>query len=186
MVETLKNSNHLSEIQIEARNRKGENLILLSSAEMVELEGQQCILRVSRDITRQKLLEEQFRQSQKMEAIGQLAGGIAHDFNNILAVIHLQVDMMKVMCAPSPQQLEFVEIIGAASQRAASLTRQLLMFSRKQAIRKHDLDLNKSITDVTKLLHRTLGESVRMYFKFSAEPLHILADPGRTNGLGLD
>ena len=101
-----------------------------------------------------KKLERQFRQSQKMEAVGQLAGGVAHDFNNILAVIQMQADLVKTDGNLSPAQLEFAEEIGAAAQRAAALTRQLLLFSRKEALQLRDLDLNESINDMTKMLRR--------------------------------
>ena len=130
------------------------------------------------DLTERKKLEEQFRQSQKMEAIGQLAGGVAHDFNNILAVIQLQADLMKTNGDPSLAQLEFAEEIGAAAQRAAGLTRQLLLFSRKETLQLRDLDLNDSINDMTKMLRRTIGEDMQMQFKFAMESLFVHADAG--------
>jgi two-component system cell cycle sensor histidine kinase/response regulator CckA len=130
------------------------------------------------DLTERKKLETQFRQSQKMEAIGQLAGGVAHDFNNILAVIQLQADLLKTDGNPSPQQLDFAEEIGAAAQRAATLTRQLLLFSRKEILQLHDLDLNESINNMTQMLRRTLGEEVQMEYKFAMQSLFIHADAG--------
>ena len=130
------------------------------------------------DITARKKLEVQFRQSQKMEGIGQLAGGVAHDFNNILAVIQMQSDLLKADGNLSPTQLEFANDIGAASQRAAALTRQLLMFSRKQTMKPCDLDFNESINDMTKMLRRTIGEDIQLQFKFSMQPLFIHADAG--------
>jgi PAS domain S-box-containing protein len=131
-----------------------------------------------RDITERRKLEEQFRQSQKMDAIGQLAGGVAHDFNNILAVIQLQAGLLKTDGNLSPAQLDFAEEIGAAAQRAAALTRQLLLFSRKEILKPCDLDLNQSINDMTKMLRRTLGEDIRMQFKFAMQSLLIHADAG--------
>jgi PAS domain S-box-containing protein len=131
-----------------------------------------------RDITEQRKLEAQFRQSQKMEGIGQLAGGVAHDFNNILAVIQMQADLLKADGNLSTIQLEFANDIGAASQRAAALTRQLLMFSRKQTLKPCDLDFNESINDLTKMLRRTLGENIELQFKFAMQPLFVHADGG--------
>jgi PAS domain S-box-containing protein len=130
------------------------------------------------DISARKKLEGEFRQSQKMEAIGQLAGGVAHDFNNILAVIQLQVGLMQGQGDLSTTQTEFVEEIGVAAQRAAALSHQLLLFSRKEMMHTHDLDLNQSISNMTKMLRRILGEDVQMQFKFSLQSTFIHADAG--------
>jgi PAS domain S-box-containing protein len=133
---------------------------------------------VVRDISERRKLEAQFRQSQKMEAIGHLAGGVAHDFNNILAVIQLQSDLLKAGGNLSPKQLDYADEIGTATQRAAALTRQLLLFSRKEILQLRDLDLNQSINDMTKMLRRTIGEDIQMQFKFAMQPLYIHADAG--------
>jgi PAS domain S-box-containing protein len=127
---------------------------------------------------KRKQLEEQFRQSQKMEGIGQLASGVAHDFNNILAVIQMQSDLLKTEDNLSPQLAEIADEIGAATQRAAALTRQLLLFSRKETLQSRDLDLNESINDMTKMLRRTIGENIQIQFKFAMQPLFIHADAG--------
>jgi PAS domain S-box-containing protein len=132
----------------------------------------------ARDITENRKLEEQLRQSQKVESFGQLAGGVAHDFNNILAVIQMQADLMKTDGALSPGQSDFARQIGAAAQRGASLTRQLLLFSRKQMMQTRDLDLSESINVMTQMLRRTLGEQIQLQFKFSMQPLFIHADAG--------
>jgi PAS domain S-box-containing protein len=133
---------------------------------------------VSRDVTGHRQLEEQYRQSQKMEAIGQLAGGVAHDFNNILAVIQMQADLLKTEVNPTPSQLESARDIGAAAQRAAALTRQLLLFSRKETVLARDLDLNEAIGNMTKMLRRILGEDIQTQFNFALQPVFIHADPG--------
>jgi PAS domain S-box-containing protein len=129
------------------------------------------------DITARKKLEEQFRQSQKMEAVGQLASGVAHDFNNILAVIQMQADLLKTSENLTAMQESADEII-AASQRAAALTRQLLLFSRKEILQPLDLDLNESINNMTKMLRRAIGEDIQMQFRFSMQALLIHADAG--------
>jgi PAS domain S-box-containing protein len=131
-----------------------------------------------REITERRTLEAQVRQSQKMEAIGQLASGVAHDFNNILAVIQLQADLLRVEESLSPKYRGFAREIGEAAQRAADLTRQLLLFSRKQAMQLRNLDLNDSVLNITKMLQRVLGEDVQMQFKYSPHPLFIHADAG--------
>lgn len=132
----------------------------------------------SRDISETRKLEEQFRQSQKMEAIGQLAGGVAHDLNNILTVVHMQLDLLKHGDPLTPIQSESVLDIEKASRRAADLTRQLLMFSRRQAALKHDLDLNAVVTNITKMLQRILGEDVAMHISYAPQPLPVNADSG--------
>jgi two-component system cell cycle sensor histidine kinase/response regulator CckA len=131
-----------------------------------------------RDITKQRTLEHQFRQSQKMEAVGQLASGVAHDFNNILGIIQMQSDLLKLDGTLSPKQAGFASEIGEAAQRAAALTRQLLLFSRKEKMQTRELDLNQSISDMTKMLRRTLGENIQLQFKFAMQPLFVNADAG--------
>jgi CheY-like chemotaxis protein len=113
-----------------------------------------------------------------MEAIGQLAGGVAHDFNNILAVIQLQSELLKAGGNLTPKQSDYAEEIGTAIQRAAALTRQLLLFSRKGVLRLRDLDLNQSINNMAKMLWRILGENIQVQFKFAMQSLFIHADAG--------
>jgi PAS domain S-box-containing protein len=131
---------------------------------------------VKRDVTREVELEAQVRQSQKMEAIGQLAGGVAHDFNNILAVIQLQVGLLKVEQSLTDKQEEYADDIEKAAQRAADLTRQLLLFSRKQAMQMRDQDLNVVVTGIAKMLQRVLGENIQMQLTLASHPLWIHAD----------
>ena len=129
-----------------------------------------------RDITERRKLEEQFRQAQKMEAIGHLAAGVAHDFNNILAVIQLSAGLLQKGSNLSAEQLDFADQIQRAARRAADLTRHLLLFSRKQALELRDLDVNDVVTNITKMLRRILGEDIQMQFKYAPEPLLIHAD----------
>jgi len=138
---------------------------------------------IARDITRQHLLEEQLRQSQKMEAIGQLAGGVAHDFNNILAVIQMQTELAKIEGEFSAEQAACLDEIQVAANRAANLTRQLLLFSRRQRLQPRDLDLSDSITGMTRMLRRLLGEDIQMQFKYAPQPLFIHADAGMMDQL---
>ena len=133
---------------------------------------------VKRDITREKQLEEQFRQSQKMEAIGQLAGGVAHDFNNILAVIMMQAELMALDEQISKETREGLRQIHLAAERAANLTRQLLLFSRKQVMQSRIVDLNEIVTSLTKMLQRILGEDVNLQLNLSSRPMLVRADGG--------
>jgi len=133
---------------------------------------------VKRDVTREVQLEAQLRQSQKMEAIGQLAGGVAHDFNNILGAMMMQAEMA-AMVENTPEEVrEGLHEIRAAAERAANLTRQLLLFSRRQVMQPRDLDLNEIVTSLAKMLQRIIGEDVQLQLHLHSAPLIIHADAG--------
>jgi PAS domain S-box-containing protein len=136
------------------------------------------IVGVATDITRQRQLEEEFRQSQKMEAIGQLAGGVAHDFNNILSAVMMQTELALLTPALPAETREFLGDIKSATNRAANLTRQLLAFSRRQVMQSRLLDLNDLVTNLTKMLQRILGEDVRLQLNLHSRPLTLRADAG--------
>ena len=132
---------------------------------------------IKRDTTREAQLESQLRQSQKMEAIGQLAGGVAHDFNNILASTIMQVDLLTG--DPTPAEIrEGIEQIRADANRAANLTRQLLLFGRRQVMQPRILDLNELITNLVKMLQRIIGEHVQMQLNLHPGELMTRADAG--------
>jgi two-component system, cell cycle sensor histidine kinase and response regulator CckA len=133
---------------------------------------------VAEDITDRKRIEEQFRQAQKMEAIGQLAGGVAHDFNNILAAIMLQVDEAATRPTTTDEVRDFLSEIRQATDRAANLTRQLLQFSRQQVMQPRRLDLNAAVTDLAKMLQRIVREDVRIELHQPATPLYTRCDAG--------
>ncbi len=130
------------------------------------------------DITDRRLLEEQLRQSQKMEAIGQLAGGVAHDFNNILAAIMMQADLAAAEPGLPEGSRELFDDIRANTERAANLTRQLLAFSRRQVMQPRQLDLNEVVTSLTKMLQRIVGEDVGLQLNLHPRPLLTRGDPG--------
>ena len=132
---------------------------------------------VAEDITERKELEAQFRQAQKMESIGQLAGGVAHDFNNILTVIQGHASLLEMDQPLSPVVASSVREIAFAAERASSLTRQLLTFSRRQLMQSQHLNLNNVVDGVTKMLSRVVGEDIALEFVPSNVPL-ILADAG--------
>ena len=160
------------------RLHNGREIIFEIADSLVELPGKPpLLLSLFRDVTAQRRLEEQLRQSQKMEAIGQLAGGVAHDFNNILTVIHghaslLMTSDLDETGARSAQQ------IGLAAERAAGLTRQLLTFSRRQLIQPRRLDMNKIIGNMSDMLGRMLGEDVTLRLNYSQGPATVEADAG--------
>ncbi len=116
-----------------------------------------------RDVTQRKRLEEELRQSQKLQAVGQLAGGIAHDFNNLLGVILGRAEMLeRRLTAALPAELRHASEIRIASERAAALTRQLLAFSRKQVLAPELLDVNAVVTELEPMLRRLIGEDVEL------------------------
>ena len=133
---------------------------------------------VKRDVTRERQLETQMHQAQKMEAIGQLAGGVAHDFNNILGVIIGYSDLLALDLATDSPMRNHVEEIQAAAARASGLTRQLLLFSRKQTVEPVVLDLNEAVKDLDKMLRRLIGENIEMTVTPGKDIGHIRADPG--------
>jgi len=123
--------------------------------------------------------EEQLRQSQKMEAVGQLAGGIAHDFNNLLTAITGYSEMTLRRLEPESNLWRNVEEIRKAGVRAASLTRQLLAFSRKQELQPKALDINSVVSDMDKLLRRLIGEDIELLTRLTPDLGTVMADPGQ-------
>ncbi len=134
---------------------------------------------VWRDITERKLLEEQLLQSQKMEAVGQLAGGIAHDFNNLLVAIIGHSDLLESGLEDRMDLLARVHQIQHAATRAAALVRQLLAFSRKQRVLQRVVDLNALLVDLEQLLTRLIGEDIRMTVVPADQIMPVMVDPGQ-------
>jgi two-component system, cell cycle sensor histidine kinase and response regulator CckA len=130
------------------------------------------------DVTDMLNLEAQFRHAQKLESVGQLAAGVAHDFNNILTVIQGYSDTLLERCPRDSSQLGPLKQISEAARRAAALTRQLLMFSRKQVIQPRVLDLNTVLRNLVNMLLRLLGEDVSLKVQYAAELPCIEADTG--------
>ena len=131
------------------------------------------------DITDVKLLEEQFRHSQKLEAFGQLAAGVAHDFNNLLTIINGYSDLLLDCMPPGDPMREMVGEIHKAGDRSAALTRQLLAFSRKQVLAPRVLDLNEIVSATDKMLRRLIGEDVRLITSRVPSLWQVRADPGQ-------
>jgi two-component system, cell cycle sensor histidine kinase and response regulator CckA len=134
---------------------------------------------IAEDITERRTLEEQLRQSQKMEAIGRLAGGVAHDFNNLLTVIKGYSELVLDDLDHADPMRHEVDEIKKAADRAASLTRQLLAFSRQQVLAPKVLDLNLVVHNMDKLLHRLLGEDIDLFTVLEPGLGRVKADPGQ-------
>jgi len=141
--------------------------------------GLQAVLSVLQDITQRKQLEEQLRQSAKMEAVGMLAGGIAHDFNNLLTIINgYSHILLNTLPAADPNR-SAVEQIMKAGERAATLTRQLLSHSRRQVLQPKPLNLNQLLTGMEPMLRRLIGEDIELCFAPALDIGQVNADPGQ-------
>ncbi|MCL5746102.1 MAG: PAS domain S-box protein, partial [Acidobacteria bacterium] len=134
---------------------------------------------IKEDITEQKKLEEQFRQSQKMEAVGRLAGGVAHDFNNLLTVINGYSNLLLTRLPESDPSREMASQIYNAGERAADLTQQLLAFSRRQPAQPQPLNINKTIEQTRTMLERLLGEDIRLVMRLDPGVCLVMADSGQ-------
>jgi signal transduction histidine kinase len=136
--------------------------------------------RLSEEIATREAAEEQVRQMQKMEAVGQLTGGIAHDFNNMLAVIISAIGLMRRRIAAGSHDIErYLDGAAEAAERAATLTRRLLAFSRQQPLAPEQIDANKMVSDMSELLRRTLGETVQLETVLAGGLWRIHADPSQ-------
>jgi len=159
----------------------GQNLIFLATKSPVrDSQGKITgVITMSRDITEHRAMEERLRQSQKMEAIGTLAGGVAHDFNNILMVISGYSQVLIDSLAKEPKLRSHVEQMQRAGERAASLTRQLLAFSRKQTTQPEPLNLNGVVTGMEKMLLRLIGENIAVTTRLAPDLGTVNADAGQ-------
>ena len=175
----LLNSGRVAGFQARFRTRVGEVREVELFAEQIELGGTACILAITRDITEAKKLEAQFRQAQKMEAVGRLAGGVAHDFNNMLAVIVGYSQILEDHLAASDPGQKHVEQIKKAAERASGLTRQLLAFSRQQVLQPRVLNLNSVVKNLARMLRRMIGEDIVLAFQPSAALGSVTADLGQ-------
>ncbi|HEX6841695.1 MAG TPA: ATP-binding protein, partial [Stellaceae bacterium] len=132
-----------------------------------------------RETTERRRIEDALRQSQKMEAVGQLTGGIAHDFNNMLTVIAGNLELLEGKLGDEPRLLRLVTSAALAASRAEKLTQQLLTFSRRQQLRSQPIDFNQIVIGMDDLLHRTVGEHIEIRKQLAAELWPALADPNQ-------
>ncbi len=134
---------------------------------------------IKRDVTAETALAEQLRHAQKIEAIGTLAGGVAHDFNNLLQAMLSIVQVLKRKSAESPRQVEHLRQLELTIRRGASLTRQLLLFARRETSKREDLDLNQILLDLMEFLRRVVRANIRLTVEPANVPLWISADRGQ-------
>jgi PAS domain S-box-containing protein len=165
--------------EVDLVSKDGTRTPYFFTGELVVLDGQRCIVGTAIDLVERRRLETQLRQSQKMEAIGRLAGGVAHDFNNVLTVILSNSEMLAGGLGPEdPRRQELIEIRDAA-HRAATLTRQLLAFSRKQVLKPRVLSLNAVVVTLEKMLRRLIGEDIELATVLQHDLWAVEADPGQ-------
>ena len=167
-------------LEYRMRHKDGSWRTLESRASTIMKGGQvEKLVIVNRDVTERKHLEEQFRQSQKMEAVGRLSGGVAHDFNNLLGVIIGYGEIVQEGTAQESPLRTCIDEILKAGHRAAGLTRQLLAFSRQQVMDPRVLDLNVVVKDMEKMLKRLIGEDIQLKTALDSSLMRIKADQGQ-------
>ena len=159
--------------------KQGAAIEFLVSASVIEYEGRKVIVAINRDITERKRLELQLRESQKLEAIGQLAGGVAHDFNNLLGVVNGYCELLLEQLPAADPLRQKVEAIKRAGESAVAITRQLLAFGRKQMLQPQVLDVNAVVSDMERLLRRLIGEDVEVLVTPGADLGSVKVDPGQ-------
>jgi len=154
--------------------------VRLSGRAATELdEADQALEIIAEDITERRALEDQFRQAQKMEAVGRLAGGVAHDFNNLLMVVSGYTEVLMEALDENHPLLVKVQAIQQAADRATTLTRQLLAFSRKQLLELKVVDVNSIVADMERLLRPLIGENIDLTTKLTPNVGHTRADAGQ-------
>ncbi len=161
------------------QRRDGKEIFLEATAKMHVVAGKTARITALRDTTERRALENQVRQAQKMEAVGRLAGGVAHDFNNLLTVILSYTDMLLEGVSSNDPRAEDLGEIRKAAVTAASLTRQLLAFSRQQVIEPRLLDLNEVVASSEKMLRRLISEDIEVRTTLLPTPLTVMIDPGQ-------
>jgi len=166
-------------IEIDAQAKDGRSIKVELSITAFERRGGYVFNGFVRDLTDKLAAEERFRQSQKMEAVGQLTGGIAHDFNNILTVITGTIEILADAVADKPQLAAITRMIDEAAGRGADLTRHLLAFARKQPLQPRETDVNALLLEASKLLRPTLGEHIEIESMLDETVARAMVDPSQ-------
>ena len=179
MATYIRSGYRIADWESHERDTEGELKVFRNTMAGVVEKG--CLVRnwgIQRDVTERLHLEEQLRNAQQMEAIGRLAGGVAHDFNNILSIIMGHAELL-IGAGVDEGSRNGLEQLKRAAERAASLTQQLLAFSRKQVLQPKLLDLNETVADVEKMLSRVIGEDIQLVAKLHPSLMAVKADPGQ-------
>jgi two-component system, cell cycle sensor histidine kinase and response regulator CckA len=165
--------------EVVGQRKDGKKILLEVTGRSHTIGGRLARITALRDMTERRALEDQFRQAQKMEAVGRLAGGVAHDFNNLLTVILSYTDMLIEGVSPKDPRAEDLDQIRKAALAAGSLTRQLLAFSRQQVIAPRLIDLNDVVASTKKMLGRLIGEDIEVETTLASGSLTLMIDPGQ-------
>jgi two-component system, cell cycle sensor histidine kinase and response regulator CckA len=181
LIEEFRRSGRLDGIEVKWKRNDGNVITVRISGRAVSSadEPADVLEAIAEDVTDRRVLEDQFRQAQKMEAVGRLAGGVAHDFNNLLMVISGYAEVMLARLEPDHLLREKAMAIQQASDRATTLTRQLLAFSRKQLLELKVVDVNAIVADMERLLRPLIGENVEFTTGLTPEAAHTRADAGQ-------
>jgi PAS domain S-box-containing protein len=171
----------LDNLEVQWKRKDGSPITVRLSGRVVSASGEpsDVLEIIAEDITERRVLEDQFRQAQKMEAVGRLAGGVAHDFNNLLMVINGYTEVLLEQTGASHPFRQKVEAIQQAADRATTLTRQLLAFSRKQFLELKLVDVNAIVGDMERLLRPLIGENIELIAKLAMDLGRTRADAGQ-------
>src|SRR6201993_3507149 len=180
LADQLRTQEHFEGLTAEWTRKDGSTVAVRLSGRVITDEHKNVTFEIfTEDVTERRALEQQLRQAQKMEAIGRLAGGIAHDFNNLLMVISGYSEFLLDRLGPDQALRGPAKEISSAAERATSLTRQLLAFSRKQMLTPKVIDLNAVVTENLKMLTRLIGEDIDLVMIPGTELGPVKADPGQ-------
>lgn len=181
LLEQSNRTEYIKDIEVEWKHRSGSAIMVRFSSHVVKNQAGEIdhFDLMVQDITKQRNLEEQLRQAQKMEAVGRLAGGVAHDFNNLLGVIIGYSELALDQLGPATSVRAQVEQIRKAGERATALTRQLLAFSRQQVLDTKTLHLNAILSDMVQMLLRLIGEDIELQTKLDPGLHAIRGDQGQ-------
>lgn len=167
------------QVEIAIRRRDGRQLLVEATTTRIKLYERDLLMGFAIDVTERRNLERQLIQSQKMEAVGRVAGGVAHDFNNILTAVNGYVHLAQAKAEPSSRLAANLTSILKASRRAARLTEQLLLFSKRAPSALQPMDLNESVAEITKMLSRVIGENIELVVDTTNPPAMIRGDGGQ-------
>jgi PAS domain S-box-containing protein len=180
-VKALLKDGSLGSREIAFRRKSGDVGTGLLSAELIEIDDNLCAITATMDVTERLQLQDQLLQSQKLDSIGRLAGGVAHDFNNLLTVITGYNGFLYDSFGPGAPQRSYLDEIGRAAERAASLTQQLLAFSRRQVVAPMPLNLNNVVRDAERMLQRLIREDIELVSKLDPLLETVMADANQFN-----
>jgi len=176
LLELVRKQGGVRSVEAPFRAKSGETRIFNISMETIAIGETECLLITASDVTETKSLEQQLRQAQKMEALGQLTGGIAHDFNNLLGVIVGNLDLLERKAAGDEAMLKRVQAAQRASVRGAELTRRLLTFSRREQLNPGPVTVEASISELVELASRTLGPEIKISVQCDPDLPQIFVD----------